>query len=109
MIAHPERNRAIASDFKKIAPFVEMGCLFQLTASSVAGLFGSKAEKCSIKILENGLATVIASDAHNKEHRPPQLDHGRDAAAKIIGLESANKLVIDNPMAIAASQFQNDI
>ena len=109
MIAHPERNRSIATDFKKITPFVEMGCLFQLTASSVAGMFGSRAEKCAIKILENGLATIIASDAHNQEHRPPQLAHGRDAAAKVIGIENANKLVIENPMAIAASQFQSKV
>ena len=109
MIAHPERNRSIATEFSKISPFVEAGCLFQLTASSVAGMFGSRAEKCAITILENGLATVIASDAHNQEHRPPQLGHGRDAAAKIIGIEEANKLVFDNPKAISFNQFQSDL
>lgn len=107
MIAHPERNKAINNHFDKILPFVEMGCLFQITASSVAGLFGSRAEKSSIKFLEKEWVTVIASDAHHQEHRPPRLDHGRAAAAKIIGEVSAQQLVYDNPLAIAASQFQN--
>jgi len=106
MIAHPERNKTIAENFNKIMPFVEMGCLFQITAASVAGLFGIRAEKCSIKLLEKELVTVIASDAHHEEHRPPRLDHGRDIAATIIGEVPAQKLVYDNPLAIAASQFQ---
>jgi len=106
MIAHPERNKAIAEDFKKIKPLAEMGCLFQSTAASIAGLFGDRAEKSAIKMLENELVTVIASDVHNQEHRPPRLDDGRDAAAKIVGELAAQKLVEENPLAIAASQFQ---
>jgi len=109
MIAHPERNKAIADDFNKILPFAEMGCLFQITAASAAGLFGARAEQCAIKLLEKEMVTVIASDAHNEEHRPPRLDHGRDAAAKIIGEISAHKLVVDNPLKIAASQFKTSV
>lgn len=107
MIAHPERNKAIANNFDKIKPLAEMACLFQITAASIAGLFGARAEKSAIKLLEHDLVTVIASDAHNKEHRPPRLDHGRDAAAKIVGEQQAQKLVEKNPWAIAASQFQD--
>lgn len=107
MIAHPERNRTIADNIDKLAVFVEMGCLFQITAASVAGLFGVRAEQSAIQLLEKELVTVIASDAHNKEHRPPRLDHGKDAAAKIIGEQKAQELVFQNPLAIAASQFQN--
>src|SRR5690606_25090590 len=97
MIAHPERNRVIANQFDKISPLVEMGCLFQITAASIAGLFGLRAEKCAIQLLEKDLVTVIASDAHNQEHRPPRLDHGRDAAATIIGEHKAQQLVYSNP------------
>lgn len=46
---------------------------------------------------------VIASDAHDTEHRqcsPP----GRDAVAKIVGTDIARALVEDNPAAIVAGE-----
>ena len=39
MVAHPERNEAVMRKVDALEPFVEEGCLFQLTASSVAGPF----------------------------------------------------------------------
>lgn len=108
MIAHPERNKSIANDLDKLSPFIEMNCLLQITAASVAGLFGQRAEQTSIKMLEKDLVDVIASDAHNIAYRPPRLDHGRDAAAKILGKEKAAKLVTETPMSICASQFKEN-
>jgi len=70
MIAHPERNKEIMRRLDKITPFVEMGCLFQLTASSVAGLFGEPALDTARALLEKGCVTILASDAHNAQHRP---------------------------------------
>ena len=105
MIAHPERNKEIMSNLDKIKPFVQMECLIQVTAGSIVGLFGQTAQQCSRSLLEMGLVTVIASDAHNVKYRPPQLDHGRDAAAKILGEDEANRMVFDRPANIASSQF----
>lgn len=106
MIAHPERNKDIMRSLDKVLPFVEMGCLFQLTANSVAGLFGEQAELRSKELLAMGCVTVIASDAHNCQHRPPRLDHAIAPAAAIIGFDQAMALVIDNPMNIVRSQFE---
>ena len=105
MIAHPERNRSIAQNPDKLSPFIEMGCLLQLTAASVAGKFGSRAESCATKILEAGLAFAIATDAHNQKHRPPILDLGKESAARIIGETEAQKLVYDKPWSLVCSQF----
>lgn len=105
MIAHPERNKGIMRDLDKIQPFVEMGCLFQLTAGSVAGQFGEPAQQCARALLESGCVTVLASDAHNTAYRPPRLDHGRDAAAEIVGVELAAQMVLDRPAALVAAQF----
>lgn len=44
VIAHPERNKELMSYPERILPIVERGALFQLTAGSVDGLFGEKAE-----------------------------------------------------------------
>jgi len=100
MIAHPERNKDIIRNLDKIHPFVEAGCLFQLTAMSVAGGFGDDARLRSEELLERGWVTVIASDAHNERHRPPRLSAAVEAAAEIVGEQQAMALVQDNPARI---------
>ena len=105
MIAHPERNKDVMRNLDKITPFVELGCLFQLTAMSVAGRFGAPAEQRAVQLLEMGVVTIIASDAHNAKHRPPDLEPGRQAAAMILGEEESWKLVRQRPLEIAATLF----
>lgn len=105
MIAHPERNKDIMRKFDKIQPFIEAGCLLQLTAGSVAGDFGEPAQQTARLLLETGKVTVLASDAHNEKFRPPRLDHGRKAAADIVGAALATMLVLDQPAKLVRSQF----
>jgi protein-tyrosine phosphatase len=105
MIAHPERNKAVMREVRKVDAFVELGCLFQLTAMSVAGDFGESAWLCSRKLLEMGVVTVIASDAHNAGHRPPELEPGRSAASEIVGEEESWELVLGRPKVITQSRF----
>jgi len=97
MIAHPERNKDILRNFDLIAPFVEMGCLFQVTAMSMSGGFGAEAEQRSIQMLEKGWITILATDAHNAKYRPPVLSKGYEAAKRIAGEVTARALVLDNP------------
>ena len=100
LIAHPERNREIMDDVNKLTPFITMGCMLQLTAGSVAGNFGEHARQRAVDLLKRGWVSVLASDAHNLEHRPPELEPGRKAAAEIVGEEESWKLVRDTPLAI---------
>lgn len=100
MIAHPERNKEIMRNTDKLAPFVEQGCLFQLTAMSVTGEFGELAQKKSIELLSRDWITILATDAHNSQHRPPVLSRGLEAAAEIVGAKNAVKLVLDHPAKI---------
>lgn len=105
MVAHPERNKDVHRKLSKLEPLIELGCLFQVTASSVSGQWGEPSQKRAIQLLERGVVTVLASDAHNVKNRPPELHAGRDAAAEIIGEEGAKRLVLDNPWAIVSEQF----
>jgi protein-tyrosine phosphatase len=104
MIAHPERNKDVLHDINKITPLVSMGCWLQLTAGSVAGKFGEPARKRSVQLLERGWVSILASDAHNLEHRPPELEPGRLAAAAVIGEQESWKLVRDTPLAIVGGE-----
>jgi len=100
MIAHPERNKDILRDADKILPFVRHGCLLQLTADAVAGGFGEDCAARARQFLEEGWVTVLASDAHDTEARPPRITPGREAAARIVGEEEAARLVEENPARI---------
>jgi protein-tyrosine phosphatase len=104
MIAHPERNKDIMRDASKLAPFVEAGCLVQVTADAVAGEFGPSCEARALQFLELGWVSVMASDAHDTVSRPPRISAGRDIAAKVIGAEAARKLVEDMPRRIVHGQ-----
>lgn len=105
MIAHPERNKDVIRNFDKITPFLEMGCLTQITAGALAGSFGEGAATRARQLLEMDAVTVMASDAHHCQRRPAQLSSGLDAAALIIGHERAHRLVYENPKAIVAGLF----
>lgn len=100
MIAHPERNKDILRSIDKLLPFIRLGCLLQVTAGSVAGSFGPLARARAVDLLERGWVTVLASDAHNLEARPPELEPGRLAAALIVGEEESWNLVRHRPAAI---------
>lgn len=105
LIAHPERNKGLLVNPAKIKPFLIQGCLLQVTAGSVAGNFGEPVRKLAVQLLEEGLVTVLASDAHNIAHRPPVLSEGRSAAAEIVGDEMAYQLVYTNPWQIVSGRF----
>jgi protein-tyrosine phosphatase len=106
LIAHPERNKDVLRKLDNIQPLVDAGCLFQVTSGSIVGQFGSTARNRARQLLEMGVVTVLATDAHNLKRRPPNLDEGRDAAAAIIGTKMANRLVADNPWKIVSCQFE---
>jgi protein-tyrosine phosphatase len=100
LIAHPERNKAVMAKPERLLPFVDVGCWLQITAGSITGHFGAASRQAAVSILENGWAHVIASDAHNQEHRPPVLSEGRDAVANLLGAEMARKMVSERPARI---------
>ncbi|WP_310451825.1 tyrosine-protein phosphatase [Sulfuritalea sp.] len=100
MIAHPERNKDIMRSIDKLLPFIRLGCLLQLTAGAVAGAFGEGARARAVDLLGKGWVTVLASDAHNLEARPPELEPGRIAAAAIVGEDESWNLVRHRPARI---------
>jgi protein-tyrosine phosphatase len=105
MIAHPERNKDVMRRYEKLAPLVELGCLFQVTAGSLVGQFGDAAQEIAERMLNAGLVTILASDAHHIQRRPANLAEGYQAAASLVGEREAMSLVKDIPLAIASSRF----
>ena len=105
MISHPERNKFVIRDLEAIRPFVDQGCLLQLTAGAVAGQFGEFACERAVEMLARGWVTILATDAHSVAWRPPNLAAGRKAASAVVGEAEAWQLVRDRPWQIAESRF----
>ncbi|MCH9048817.1 MAG: capsular biosynthesis protein [Proteobacteria bacterium] len=105
MIAHPERNKDILRKISKLQPFVEAGCLLQITASSLVGNFGPHSEQCAKTILQKGWVTILASDAHNLHKRLPEIEPGRAVVEEMLGKEVSWKMVRDKPWEIASNHF----
>ncbi|NND43880.1 MAG: capsular biosynthesis protein [Xanthomonadales bacterium] len=105
MIAHPERNKFVLRDLDAIQPFIEQGCLLQVTAGSVAGQFGEPARVRATELLQRGWVTILATDAHSVEWRPPNLADGRRAAEALVGESESWALVRERPWQIAETRF----
>lgn len=105
VFAHPERNFDVQSDPTILRNVAGIGAKLQLTAMSVEGKNGERAERASRWILDNDLATVIASDCHSPTlWRPPTMRGAYHVVRRDYGEALARRLCIANPHAIAASQ-----
>ncbi|MCB2306048.1 exopolysaccharide biosynthesis protein [Clostridium estertheticum] len=76
IIAHPERYEYIIRSLPDINDFINEGCLFQINAGSLQGVFGKQVQKCAKLLVKEGLVNFIASDAHSINIRCPGLIEG---------------------------------
>jgi protein-tyrosine phosphatase len=100
ILAHPERNPQLQKSIDRLERWVELGCLVQVTSLSIIGAFGGSARAAGLRILDSGLAHVVASDAHDPEHRHTRMSQARDAVCRRLGEDAAELLFTDNPGAV---------
>jgi protein-tyrosine phosphatase len=99
VLAHPERNGEVQADPARIARLVHAGALVQVTAASLDGRAGRRARATGLQLIEEGLAHVVASDAH----APAIRRAGLDGVAPALGdAELADWLTRGVPAAIVA-------
>jgi len=104
IITHPERNAILQRRPELVLEWVNAGCLVQVTASAVTGLWGNIARRIAMWLLENDAVHVLASDAHDDKYRKPILSEARDAVSRRFGADFALELVQDNPEAIVSGR-----
>lgn len=99
IVTHPERNRLIRSQWDRLWGWMNRGCYVQVTAQSITGGFGRRAQQAADFLLETNAVHFIASDAHNVTTRPLRLKPVYEALAKSDGEERARALLEENPHA----------
>lgn len=97
VLAHPERNSEVQQRPELLEPIVLGGTLVQLTAASIDGRIGRRAQACAATLLRRNFAHLLASDAH----APGLREIGLRAAAEALDDEAlARWLTTDVPRAI---------
>lgn len=99
IITHPERNPTILKAPGRLDEWIDIGCLVQVTASSLTGRFGRYAKDFSESLVDQNKVHFLATDAHNLESRPPRMKEAFDQVAKQHGTNTAERLCIGNPKA----------
>lgn len=100
IITHPERNALLATSPQRMAEWLRGGCLIQVTAASLTGRFGRKAESAARDLIKKNWVHIVASDAHSIAGRPPSMREAHRLLANDYGEETADRLCIHNPRAV---------
>ncbi|WP_404417895.1 tyrosine-protein phosphatase [Brevundimonas vesicularis] len=104
VITHPERLTWIEDRYETICEVFEAGAWIQLTAGSVTGLFGRRAQYWSDRMLDEGRVHILASDGHNLRRRRPVLSEARERVADRLGRQAALDMVSVRPQGVLLDQ-----
>lgn len=102
IVVHPERNRGVMEKIERLRPLIEEGCYVQVTAGSLLGAFGERAQAVAAELLQRGWVHAVASDAHNLGSRRPRM---RDAVAwlqQYYGAATARELTVLGPAGLCS-------
>jgi protein-tyrosine phosphatase len=104
IITHPERHGTLQRRFDLMEAWTRLGCRVQVTGQSLTGGFGKHARASCAELMARGLVHFVASDAHDRKHRPPRLDQAREQVREEYGEAAAEQLFVTNPAAVLAGE-----
>jgi protein-tyrosine phosphatase len=90
VIAHPERSERVLGDLGIAERLAARGWLLQVNATSLLGYHGPEEDAAGWRLVDEGLAGLVASDGH-RSARPPHLDAAYELARARVG-EAAEAL-----------------
>lgn len=98
ILAHPERIKTVQDDPQTLVQWYHQGSLMQINAGSISGQFGNSAREFAFAMIENGLACLVASDAHEAASRSYQvMADARDIISEKYSETVAADLFVHNP------------
>ncbi len=100
ILAHPELIPFLAEDEAVVAHLVSLGATIQVTAMSLTGDFGRRAQLFVRRLVDRGLAHFVASDSHDLLRRPPGLARAFATLTERWSEATALALTTANPRAV---------
>lgn len=100
IVAHPERYSYVQKDYECLFDLAKAEIPMQVTTQAILGMLGSRVQKTAIKLLDEGLISFVASDAHNPDKRPLLFREAVRFLNRRYGLKTTKRLTIDNPKRI---------
>ena len=101
VLAHPERAILGRSDPALIEGLAQRGAMLQLNVDSLLGNDGKLVRNLAQRLIREGFAHTVASDAHDPKRRRPILSPLRKALRRVGGDEAFRRLTEENPGKIA--------
>jgi protein-tyrosine phosphatase len=93
VLAHAERYPFVQREPGVLHTLLDRRVPVQINAAALTGYHGDGAQAAAETLLREGLAQIIASDAHNAEWRPPRLRYAYERAAGLTTNEHARILM----------------
>ena len=104
ILTHPERLRWVSERYPIFERLARRGVWMQITAGSLTGRFGREPRYWAERMIDEGRVHVIATDAHDTRHRPPDLSKGFEAAARRVGGREATNMVLTRPRGVLENE-----
>lgn len=96
IVAHPERNKWNSQNRKIINEIKDSGCLIQVNAGSIMGLYGKTAKKAAGYLLRKNIVDIVASDAHEVKYYS-WYEKARQVVIKWTDEEYTHKIFSEQP------------
>lgn len=91
IIAHIERYRYLINDYDLLFDLVENGAVIQVNATSL--FKDKKIERDVIKLIDCNLVHLIATDTHNLDKRPPQMQKAMRVLKRKAKISNVKRLI----------------
>jgi protein-tyrosine phosphatase len=104
IISHVERIAPFTARPRTLARWIEHGAHLQITASSLAGDFGSNVQRAAWNILNSGWVALVATDSHDTHFRRPRTGAAFQLISARLGKDVAHRVCIENPSRVVKGQ-----
>lgn len=99
IIAHIERYEC-CEESERVQELRELGAYIQVNAGSVLGRSGWKAKRYVKRLMTEDLVDFVASDAHDRKKRKPNLGQCAEYVERKYGRRYAQRIFVKNPLNI---------
>jgi protein-tyrosine phosphatase len=97
VLAHPERNRGLVEESKRLLEWARKGVLFQLDLTSLSGRYGPQARRLAELMLHSDLIHFIGSDAHRVSQSESTYHEALRSVWELVGESKFQELTSINP------------